>query len=150
MDLNAYAEAAGKARETLSKKVMAWRVLSVVHVDHETAKESWRNLAEIHSSPEWLWPAKTLYGRLQFKHHHRWPPGGHAAQSGMDLNAYAEAAGKARINLQYKVQAWRVLSSCHTCDTENAKSYWRNLAEIHSSPEWLWPAILGQPFCLTA
>ncbi len=93
MDLRGYATAAGKARETLSKKVMAWRVLSVVHMDHEEkaktlgieaiylytpnsietgparlaqanadgfledARDSWRNLAEIHASPKWLWSA---------------------------------------------------------------------------------------------
>lgn len=55
MDLKAYAEASGKARETLSKKVMAWRVLAVVHVDHDSIRDSWRNLAEIHAAPEWLW-----------------------------------------------------------------------------------------------
>ena len=57
MDLKAYAEASGKARETLSKKVMSFRVLSVVHVDHKDAQDNWRNLAEIHAAPNWLWKA---------------------------------------------------------------------------------------------
>ncbi|MBM4200147.1 MAG: hypothetical protein FJ189_02545 [Gammaproteobacteria bacterium] len=57
MDLKAYAEKAGKARETLSKKVMAFRVLSVVHMDHEDIRDSWRCLAEIHAAPQWAWSA---------------------------------------------------------------------------------------------
>ena len=80
MDLKAYAEMAGKARETLSKKVMGWRVLaSVVHVDHNTARENWRNLAEIHAAPEWLWAA--LVGRLA-PPARSWPsPSGQTARS---------------------------------------------------------------------
>jgi hypothetical protein len=57
MDLKAYAEASGKARTTLSDKVKAYRVLSVTHMRHETASDSWRNLAEIHAAPAWLWSA---------------------------------------------------------------------------------------------
>jgi len=66
MDLKAYAELAGKVYRTLYDKVHAFRVLSVLHMQNEDAKSYWRNLAEIHSAPEWLWPAKTLYDRLQF------------------------------------------------------------------------------------
>jgi len=58
--LKAYAELAGKARSTLKDKVYAFEVMSVAHMRHESAKETWRNLAEIHSSPEWLWPAGGL------------------------------------------------------------------------------------------
>ena len=55
MDLKAYAEASGKVRTTLSPKVMAWRVLSVTHVSHDSIYKDWRNLAEIHAAPKWLW-----------------------------------------------------------------------------------------------
>ena len=57
MDLKAYAEASGKVRKTLSDKVLAFRVMSVAHVRHEDVKDSWRNLAEIHAAPNWLWSA---------------------------------------------------------------------------------------------
>ena len=36
--------------------------------------------------------------------------GKHAAESGMDLKAYAERSGKVRQTLGFKVLAWRVLS----------------------------------------
>ena len=70
--------------------------------------------------------------------------GKHAAQSGMDLKAYAEASGKARGNLAYKVMAYRVMSLCHTCDTDKASDNWRNLAEIHAAPNWLWKALVAE------
>ncbi len=57
MDLKAYAAASGKVRTSLSHSVHAWRVLSVTHVGHDDAKDNWRNLAEIHAAPQWLWPA---------------------------------------------------------------------------------------------
>ena len=57
MDLKAYAEASGKVYQTLVKKLWAWRVVSVIHVDNENAQDNWRNLAEIHAAPNWLWKA---------------------------------------------------------------------------------------------
>ena len=57
MDLKSYAERAGKARTTLADKVKAYRVLDVTHVRHDQIREVWRNLAEIHAAPKWLWPA---------------------------------------------------------------------------------------------
>lgn len=57
MDLKAYAEAAGKSRTTLTDKVKSYRVLSVTHVRHADIRDSWRNLAEIHAAPQWLWAA---------------------------------------------------------------------------------------------
>ena len=44
--------------------------------------------------------------------------GKHAAESGMDLKAYAERAGKDRSTLARKVMAWRVLAVCHVAHTE--------------------------------
>ena len=65
--------------------------------------------------------------------------GKHAAQSGMDLKSYAERAGKSRRTLLDKVYAWQVLSCC-TCNTADIRDSWRNLAEIHAAPKWLWRA----------
>ena len=69
--------------------------------------------------------------------------GKHAAESGMDLKAYAERAGKDRSTLARKVMAWRVLAVCHVAHTEVSEC-WRNLAEIHAAPEWLWSALVQQ------
>ncbi len=39
-------------------KACAWKVLDTVrHMSHDAARDSWRNLAEIHAAPQWLWPA---------------------------------------------------------------------------------------------
>ena len=54
MDLKAYAEWAGKKRTTLSTKVNAWRVLAVTDIGHESARDNWSQIAEIHAAPEWL------------------------------------------------------------------------------------------------
>ena len=69
--------------------------------------------------------------------------GKHAAQSGMDLKAYAEASGKARTSLNHSVHAWRVLSVTHV-GHEDARDNWRNLAEIHAAPHWLWSALVKE------
>jgi protein gp37/ParB-like chromosome segregation protein Spo0J len=66
--------------------------------------------------------------------------GKHAAESGLDLKAYAEQAGKERTLLNRKVMAWRVLSVCHVTHSKVAED-WRNLAEIHAAPQWLWRAL---------
>ena len=29
----------------------------LTHMRHEDARDSWRNLAEIHAAPQWLWSA---------------------------------------------------------------------------------------------
>ena len=55
MDLKAYADNAGKALTTMKYKVMAWRVAVESHVRLGDLRDSWRNLAEIHAAPEWLW-----------------------------------------------------------------------------------------------
>lgn len=69
--------------------------------------------------------------------------GKHAAESGLDLKAYAEKAGKNGRTLHDKVKAWRVLANVHV-HIESARDAWRNLAEIHAAPEWLWPALVAQ------
>lgn len=57
MDLKAYAERAGKPYKALYNKLTAYRVAAVSHVGNETFLDSWRNLAEIHAAPKWLWSA---------------------------------------------------------------------------------------------
>ena len=58
MDLKSYAERAGKSQRTLLDKVKAYRVLDVTHMRHDQIREVWRNLAEIHAAPKWLWRAR--------------------------------------------------------------------------------------------
>ena len=69
--------------------------------------------------------------------------GKHAAESGMDLKAYAEQAGKARPTLQFKAQAFRVSHETQA-DFSVVRDSWRNLAEIHVAPQWLWSALVKQ------
>ena len=86
----------------------------MVHVDHKDAQDNWRNLAEIH-----------------------------AAQSGMDLKAYAEASGKVYTTLCYKITSSRVSAVSHVGHAD-AQDNWRNLAEIHAAPNWLWKALVAE------
>lgn len=69
--------------------------------------------------------------------------GKHAAESGMDLKAYAEKSGKAYKALYNKTTAFRVAAVSHVGIGTVADS-WRNLAEIHAAPEWLWGALVKQ------
>ena len=69
--------------------------------------------------------------------------GKHAAQSGMDLKAYAEASGKGYRNLVYKKDAYQVMAVAHVCNTD-IRDNWRNLAEIHAAPNWLWKALVAE------
>jgi len=69
--------------------------------------------------------------------------GKHAAESGIDLKAYAEQAGKAYDNLKVKARAFRVLAEGHVSH-EDVRDSWRNLAEIHAAPEWLWGALVEE------
>lgn len=61
----------------------------------------------------------------------------------MDLKAYAEQAGKARPTLQFKAQAFRVSHETQS-DFSVVRDSWRNLAEIHAAPQWLWTALVKQ------
>ena len=69
--------------------------------------------------------------------------GKHAAESGMDLKAYAEAAGKNEKTLHTKLRSWRVLANLHV-EISQIRDSWRNLAEIHAAPQWLWPALVAK------
>jgi hypothetical protein len=74
MDLKAYAEVSGKAQTTMRNKLMAWRVAAESHVGFEKVRDCWRNLAEIHAAPEWLWPALVCRQPPVQLHHPRQPP----------------------------------------------------------------------------
>ena len=146
-------------------KVKAYRVLSsVTHVRHADIADSWRNLAEIHAAPQWLWPAlvaqmiegladvpcwvrempdEEAYMQLVLcntqSELHALEEGKHAAESGMDLKAYAEALGKGYTTLHDKVKAWRVLTNTNVRIGDIADG-WVRLSVIHAAPQWLWPA----------
>ena len=88
--------------------------------------------------------------------------GKHAAESGLDLKAYAVEAGKAETTLATKRRAYFVYVKTHVSfdqpqpfgdgviyrpsgiDITQARDSWRNLAEIHAAPEWLWSALVKQ------
>lgn len=74
---------------------------------------------------------------------HALEEGKHAAESGMDLKAYAEAAGKVYTTLSTKVKAYRVMAVTHVSNA-TIRDSWRNLAEIHAAPQWLWSALVGE------
>jgi len=67
--------------------------------------------------------------------------GKHAAESGMDLKAYAEMAGKKYTTLYDKVKAFRVLAVTDIRN-EDARDNWSQLATIHAAPNWLWTALV--------
>ncbi len=67
--------------------------------------------------------------------------GKHAAESGMDLKAYAERSGKVRKTLTTKVLAFRVMSVADV-GHEAARDNWSQLAEIHAAPPWLWSGLV--------
>jgi ParB-like nuclease domain len=57
MEIKAYAESVGRARQTVDMEVQAARVAdAVLHVQHDLA-DRWRCLREIHAAPYWLWPS---------------------------------------------------------------------------------------------
>lgn len=69
--------------------------------------------------------------------------GKHAAESGMDLKAYAEASGKKYKALYNKVMAYRVMS-VSDIGNEAVLDNWSQLAEIHAAHSWLWSALVKQ------
>ena len=69
--------------------------------------------------------------------------GKHAAESGMDLKAYAEASGKVRKTLSDKVMAWRVWSVADIRH-DGLRDSWSQLSVIHAAPNWLWSALVKQ------
>ena len=57
--------------------------------------------------------------------------GKHAAESGMDLKAYAKSVGKGYQSLYYKTRAYSVYD---VVNEHAAKDSWSQLAEIHAAP----------------
>lgn len=52
-----YVREIGKAQQTVSHRWRAAEVFTPCGVKFESVKDSWRNLAEIHSAPRWAWSA---------------------------------------------------------------------------------------------
>jgi ParB-like chromosome segregation protein Spo0J len=63
--------------------------------------------------------------------------GKHAADSGMDLKAYAAEVGKPRQTLQHKLYAYRVRQTVPDFGHDVVAPRWNQLGEIHVAPEWL-------------
>jgi hypothetical protein len=66
----------------------------------------------------------------------------HAHRSGKDVKTYAAQAGRARTNVSNEVLAARVALSVTNVGHEQLADRWTALREIHSAPEWLWPALV--------
>lgn len=69
--------------------------------------------------------------------------GKHAADSKMDLKAYAEKAGKKYDMLARKARAFRVVSVCNVANATE-RDDWMVFYEIGAAPEWLWSALVEQ------
>lgn len=71
--------------------------------------------------------------------------GKHAAESGKSGSEYAKQVGQSQPAVALKIMASRVWSAI-TCviTPQQAKDSWRNLAEIHAAPQWLWTALVQQ------
>ena len=70
--------------------------------------------------------------------------GKHAAESGMDLKAYAEMVGKKRTTLQDKMYAYEVMRSVPDVRHKDLCDNWSQLTVIHAAPSWLWYALVQQ------
>ena len=73
---------------------------------------------------------------------HALEEGKHAAESDLSIRAYADLANKPHTTLADKIKAWKVLNCTHVRTTEWLLDHWRNLAEIHAAPQWLWVALV--------
>jgi len=69
--------------------------------------------------------------------------GKHAAESGMELKAYAEAAGKAHSTMHDKVKAYRVMADTNV-RIGDVSDGWVRLSIIHAAPAWLWSALVAK------
>lgn len=67
----------------------------------------------------------------------------HALGSGMKQADYVRAIGKPQTTVSDKWKAARVFNAC-ALKISSVKDAWRNLAEIHAAPEWLWSALVLQ------
>lgn len=65
----------------------------------------------------------------------------HALNSGLSVRAYADQTGKGKDNVNLKMIAARV-STCVDISPDSIRDSWRNLAEIHAAPKWLWSALV--------
>ncbi len=69
--------------------------------------------------------------------------GMHALHSGLDQRSYAASANRNESSVNKEVQAAKVADAVvHVYD--DLTSHFRSLTEIHSSPRWLWPALVAR------
>lgn len=64
----------------------------------------------------------------------------HALNSGMNGSEYARQIGKPQTTIADKIKAARVYS-VNARALDCIRDSWRNLAEIHAAPKWLWGGI---------
>jgi ParB/RepB/Spo0J family partition protein len=67
--------------------------------------------------------------------------GRHAKESGYTQTEYSKTVGKSQQSVSLWIKAADVY---HTCGTEHPdlSASWRNLAEIHAAPKWIWAALV--------
>ena len=70
--------------------------------------------------------------------------GMHALGSGLSQRDYAAKVGKGMGAMQPRVQAAAVFAECNDIITANARDLWSSIAALHSSPRWLWPALVSR------
>jgi protein gp37 len=68
----------------------------------------------------------------------------HALDSGLNGSEYARQSGKKQPEVARRVMAARVFKVMPCGITDPTSVDWRNLAEIHAAPQWLWTALVKQ------
>jgi hypothetical protein len=71
--------------------------------------------------------------------------GKHALGSGLSQELYGKQMGLSQDSISLRLRAARVLESIlTTCVVKpDLADRWRNLAEIHAAPRWLWRHLVG-------
>ena len=69
----------------------------------------------------------------------------HALHSGVSGSEYARSVGRTQQSVALEIQAAKVYeATTHVVTKVQAQLAWRNLAEIHAAPQWLWTALVQQ------
>ena len=69
----------------------------------------------------------------------------HALRSGVSGSEYARSVGRTQQSVALEIQAAKVYeATTHVVTKVQAQLAWRNLAEIHAAPQWLWTALVQQ------
>ncbi len=139
------------------RTLLSTKRMSVVHVDHEHLQDEEDGAvsgqaaerAGLATVPCWVREYSDADAYMQLvlcntqSELHALEEGKHAAESGMELKAYAKVSGKKQTTLFARVAAYRVMADSDI-GIDDAQKTWSNLAEIHAAPEWLWPALVSQ------